>query len=75
MKNTMTLASDTPTLKLGDMHKLTTDAQNLAELLSAATVVVSQLEVTALPPEIANARDRLKKAIMPVNLIPIKKEN
>ena len=57
------------------MHKLTTDAQNLAELLSAATVVVSQLEVTALPPEMANARDRLKKAIMPVNLIPIKKEN
>ena len=75
MKNTMTLASDTPALKLGDMHKLTTDAQNLAELLSTATVVVSQLEASAISPKMANACDRLKKAIMPVNLIPIKKEN
>jgi hypothetical protein len=75
MKHTTRLARANPDLTLPEMHKLTTDQQNLNELVSAALVVVSHLDTVAVPPEMQEARDRLRRAIPPVSLAPKKGRN
>ena len=75
MKNTITIARAHPDLSLSDAHKLTTDQQNLNELVSAALVMVSQLDTVAIPPEMQESRDRLRRAIPPVSLAPKKGRN
>jgi len=72
MRKTMDLAHTNPNLTLKDRHSLTTDQQNLIELLSAAEVMVSHMGVVAIPPEMEAARDRLAAAIRPVNIAPKK---
>ena len=72
MKNTIRHARANPNLILSEMHQLTADQQNLNELVSAALVVVSHLDTVAVPPEMQEARDRLRKAIPPIDLAPKK---
>lgn len=72
MLNTMGLANSNPNNKLADHHKLTTDWQNFGELLSAAKVLISQLDATYLPPEMVAAKDRLKAAVKKVDTAPNK---
>ena len=51
-------------------HKITTDQQNLIELLSAAKIVVNQLNAVSIPDEMKAARDRLATSIQPCTIIP-----
>ena len=75
MRSTIFIARAHPDLSLSDAHKLTTDQQNLNELVSAALVVVSHLDTAAVPPEMQEARDRLRRAILPVSIAPKKGRN
>ena len=75
MKNTITIARAHPDLSLSEAHKLTTDQQNLIELTCAAQVLVTQLDVVAIPEEMQEARDRLRKAIRPVDINPFAKKS
>jgi len=54
-------------------HKLTTDQQNLLELLSAAKVVVGHLDAVAVPTDMREAGDRLREAINLCDIAPRKK--
>ena len=74
MKNTMDLANSNPNNKLADMHKLTSDWQDFGELMSAAKVVISQLDATYIPPEMTAAKDRLKAAVKKVDIAPKNKK-
>ena len=75
MKNTIHHARRNPNLDLPELHQLTTDQQNLIEFVSAAQVLVAQLDVVAIPEEMQEARDRLRKAIPPVDINPFAKKS
>ena len=75
MKNTITIARSHPDLSLSEAHKLTTDQQNLIELTCAAQVLVSQLDVVAIPEDLQESRDRLRKAVRPVDINPFVKDS
>ena len=75
MKNTMNLARANPDLTLPEMHKLTTDQQNLIEFTCAAQVLVSQLDVVAIPEDLQESRDRLRRAVRLIDINPNAKES
>ena len=74
MRNTMDLANSNPNNKLADQHKLTADLQDFGELLSAAKVLLSQLDATYLPPEMTATKDRLKAVVKKVDIAPKNKK-